>query len=587
MEREKRVKVPKFSLEGLKEARQGVSRLDQLTFDEDDNVYDVVDEEKYSNIVEERRKAADFVVDDEGLGYVDNGEEIVGVGEDRYDVKKRLKEAAKAEDAKMAKKARRLVEDYNPKNTLLRHLQPGTMNAPKLTSKTTAPQTMLDIDALLGGGGGASVKVEGSRLGVKALIPGGLPLPGRPPLPSVKRPALPPSMMGLGGGRSFASSSPSQSFDHSDEGMDLAEDNQAWVEETQPLPHSPQSDEIHQSTKQSKASSLEGPSSSEPVPSPSAPITASHEEPAKLSLTKTSKSLKLAAAAAALKTPQQTPAEDLKPLLAQSTGTGATLSFHDEAPTATEVGQKIDPKSWIQDNETEGGDSYVKMFWMDATEINGVVYLFGRVPVTGADGKIKNYVSACAVVQGCERNLFVLPRQVPGRFKENGSPLRVGMAEVYNELSHLLVPAVIPKQEGRSFRCKPVKRRYAFEYEDIPREETEYMKVVYSAKYGIPSLQQCQEGKTYERIFGAGLSPLELFLLKRQLQGPGWIKIQRPRPNTDYVSWCKVEFTVESPKLVTKLSPTDAPPNPPLTTMCISLKTVSMVMVRQKCQHNI
>ena len=32
--------------------------------DDDDAVYDVVDEDKYAQIVEERRKGGDFVVDD-------------------------------------------------------------------------------------------------------------------------------------------------------------------------------------------------------------------------------------------------------------------------------------------------------------------------------------------------------------------------------------------------------------------------------------------------------------------------------------------------------------------------------------------
>ncbi|RYH30980.1 hypothetical protein EON65_03735 [archaeon] len=32
--------------------------------DDDDNIYDVVDEDKYAELVEKRRKAGDFVVDD-------------------------------------------------------------------------------------------------------------------------------------------------------------------------------------------------------------------------------------------------------------------------------------------------------------------------------------------------------------------------------------------------------------------------------------------------------------------------------------------------------------------------------------------
>jgi hypothetical protein len=74
---------------------------------DDDDLYDVVDEDKYVEIVENRRRAGDFVVDDgefilwikvvvlllfisvglgclDGLGYHDNGEEFIG-GEDGAD----------------------------------------------------------------------------------------------------------------------------------------------------------------------------------------------------------------------------------------------------------------------------------------------------------------------------------------------------------------------------------------------------------------------------------------------------------------------------------------------------------------------
>ena len=48
-------------------------------------------------------------------------------------------------------------------------------------------------------------------------------------------------------------------------------------------------------------------------------------------------------------------------------------------------------------------------------------------------------------------------------------PVRYGMGEVYKELHDVLVPGVIPKGAGHGFKCKPVKRRYAFEVEDVPR----------------------------------------------------------------------------------------------------------------------
>jgi hypothetical protein len=65
------------------------------------------------------------------------------------------------------------------------------------------------------------------------------------------------------------------------------------------------------------------------------------------------------------------------------------------------------------------------------------------------------------------------------------------MAEVHKELSTLLVPDIIPRSQGQSFKCKTVKRKYAFEHGEIPRRETEYLKVVYTARHGYPSVKQC------------------------------------------------------------------------------------------------
>lgn len=65
MERLSRTKKARHSIEEMKAARQkGGSRLEDLNFDDDDDVYEIVDEESYRKIVDDRRKAADFVVDD-------------------------------------------------------------------------------------------------------------------------------------------------------------------------------------------------------------------------------------------------------------------------------------------------------------------------------------------------------------------------------------------------------------------------------------------------------------------------------------------------------------------------------------------
>ena len=50
--------------------------------DDDDRIYDVYSEDEYRKLVQARREQEDFVVDDDGLGYYDDGEEHCWDGDD-------------------------------------------------------------------------------------------------------------------------------------------------------------------------------------------------------------------------------------------------------------------------------------------------------------------------------------------------------------------------------------------------------------------------------------------------------------------------------------------------------------------------
>lgn len=145
--------------------------------------------------------------------------------------------------------------------------------------------------------------------------------------------------------------------------------------------------------------------------------------------------------------------------------------------------------------------------------------------------------------------------------------------EIFQEVRSILVPSVIPADAGTQLKVKFVERQYAFDEPDIPREKTQYLKVVYSAKHGFPSPQHVNEGgKFFQKIFGAKTSPLESFLIKRRLMGPCWLRIRHPKDVNGSTSHCKLEFAIEDPKFLRKLD--DAPPSPPLVVMAISMKTI-------------
>lgn len=287
------------------------------------------------------------------------------------------------------------------------------------------------------------------------------------------------------------------------------------------------------------------------------------EETMKVSLTHTSKKLKAR------------PLIDNSPQMIATTSIDGVdeISGSENSLNTSPLSSNVDSSWFVRQKETDNGalEEYVPFFWMDATESQGVIYLYGRIAVDEPGGQRK-FVSSCCVIHGNQRNLFVLPKS-KNEYRNDDSVLRASMADVYGEINSLLVPSVIPRSEGQGFRCKSVKRKYAFDAPSIPREETEYMKVVYSAKYGVPICNH-EKFEHIERIFGLSSTPLEHFLLKRKLMGPSWLYIKHPRIPSHSVSWCRTEFFIDNPKNVSKIPSHEAPPAPQLSVMSLAFKTV-------------
>ncbi|KAJ2856063.1 DNA-directed DNA polymerase alpha catalytic subunit pol1, partial [Coemansia erecta] len=210
-----------------------------------------------------------------------------------------------------------------------------------------------------------------------------------------------------------------------------------------------------------------------------------------------------------------------------------------------------------------GQPTDVSMYWLDASETNGTVYLFGKL--IGTSGLFE---SCCLRVANVERNVFLLPRT-----NSKAADERFSAIDVHGEFESLAISHGI-----RSFACKPVERRYAFELPDVPAS-AEYLKVVYG--FDQPALPADLSGRTFERVFGTTYSALELLLLKRRMMGPGWLRIKQALPvaDLDKLSWCRHEFVLEDPKSIATMNDDDVgqaklPRTPPITTMTLSLKTV-------------
>lgn len=127
-------------------------------------------------------------------------------------------------------------------------------------------------------------------------------------------------------------------------------------------------------------------------------------------------------------------------------------------------------------------DGSLRFFWLDYLEHDGRVYFIGKT----LDKISKTWLSCCVTVENLQRNLFVLPRE--RRMEEDEetgelveTDIVPSLPDVYNDFDR------VRKKLGiKSFKGKFVKRKYAFGEDDVPRGETQWLKVVYPFE-GMPS----------------------------------------------------------------------------------------------------
>ncbi|XP_056414766.1 DNA polymerase alpha catalytic subunit [Hyla sarda] len=249
-------------------------------------------------------------------------------------------------------------------------------------------------------------------------------------------------------------------------------------------------------------------------------------------------------------------------------------SCWDQIPDETEpVANEVQVDSSLLPLVTgEDGDQVFRFYWLDAYEDQynqpGVVFLFGKVWIESA----QTYVSCCVSIKNIERTIYLLPRetriQLPSG-KDTGVP--VTMMNVYQEFSD----SIANKFKIMKFKSKKLEKSYAFEIPGVPAS-SEYLEVRYSAD--LPQLPQDLKGETFSHVFGTNTSSLELLLLSRKIKGPSWLEIKSPQLNSQPISWCKVEAIVTKPDLVNVVKHM---PAPPVVVLSLSMKTVQNAKTHQ------
>eukprot|EP01134_Creolimax_fragrantissima_P008271 CFRG8271T1 len=205
-----------------------------------------------------------------------------------------------------------------------------------------------------------------------------------------------------------------------------------------------------------------------------------------------------------------------------------------------------------------------RFFYMDIVEDQykrpGTLYVIGKV----WNEATSQFESCCVTINGIERNLFVLPREVEVDRAGLDTDREVSFQTVYKEFD-----TVMEKYGVMKWEASMVTRSYAFEYVDVP-STSEYLKVKYPMSGA--SLPMDLSGTTFSRVFGTNTSATETFLLKRKLMGPTWLDVRGFKRSTPQISWCKWEIEIDGYKSVSKTM--DAPPVPTCRLAAISLKTV-------------
>lgn len=228
--------------------------------------------------------------------------------------------------------------------------------------------------------------------------------------------------------------------------------------------------------------------------------------------------------------------------------------------------EKLDESKILQDSGEAGNESF-KMFWLDYCEVDNSLLLFGKIQTR--DG---NLVSGVVKVNGLCRELYFLPRKHRISNDEEDTEDVVSALDVHEEVT----PLLLEKYGLESIKAKPETMKYAFELPGIPKE-SEYLKVLLPYKTPrnrsliIPSTL---EGETFSHVFGTNANIFEALVLQRNIMGPCWLEISNGNfTEIQNTSHCQVEVAVSSPSFVRPIVDLKlAPPN--LTVTSISVQTI-------------
>ncbi|KAL8689477.1 MAG: hypothetical protein Q9218_004858 [Villophora microphyllina] len=538
----------------------GKTRLSSYKVKDDfESLYEEVDEEGYKKVVRARLDRDDFVVDDNGEGYADDGREewmdekrynSASGSEEELPLKGKAAKRKREEDREKTERTNNSINKYFSNGPVA----PISKSKPLATAEDNAFMADLlgEVDINIPSRQPMKAFKTESRRKVRLLSP---PISQEKPAPVPKqgriaKPALntPPPLDAMDDNDVLLP-------DFDDENMPMSD----------PAPSSPIE----------KAMQRKGPIKTE--------IVDDDDDIMEVSQAVGSKDIKSASVnisgsrpvpkvikkeapypSPASSSPTRPPADAVDPS-AWNDVTSKLNVLSSQGPETMSFGK-------IKIEDAVEADGTLRMFWTDYTEVNGSLCLFGKVK----DRSSNTFVSAFVKIDNILRKLYFLPRTYRQRHNRDTSE-EVEMTDVYTE-----VDALMTRLQVQMHKIKPCSRKYAFELQDVPKE-ADYLKLMYP--YDKPPLAIDSKGDTFSHVFGTNTALFEQFVLWKKIMGPCWLKFDEaaglnPVSNA---SWCKFEVQVTTPKSITVLSESDNLDAPPLTFMSISLRT--MLNVKENKQE--
>ncbi|TLD34096.1 hypothetical protein PspLS_00497 [Pyricularia sp. CBS 133598] len=541
-------------LRALRQA--GKKTFDTYEVEQEGSLYEEVDEDSYKKIVRERLNQDDFVVDDNGEGYADDGREDWDRVPVYYESDSEDGAPARAKTSKAAKRARdeeQAKRDANDRDISEYFSKGASKTQPKQKAIKTEDDDRFLADLL--GEVDSNVRIPAYRVPKKTdktleRRKARAPSPGPDTrLPLHKKVKIMDDRL--------APQSPHADEDDGfmpmdDEPLPLpAED----VPMSDPSPSSPAA-KVAERKAQADKKAPEDADEDEDM------MEVSHAGAIKAS------SVNLAASRPIKKIIEPDPVPE--PI--RSSPVKAEVSDDVDASSWNSITQGLNVVSSQTETRTVGkmdyknaveADGSLRFFWTDYTEVNGSLCLFGKV----LDKKTKAYVSCFIKVDNILRKLYFLPRENRLRDGEECLDEPVQMMDVYSEVDDIMT-----KMKVDMHKIKACTRKYAFELPDVPKEG-KYLKLLYP--YTKPQLDPDRSGETFSRVFGTNTGLFEQFVLLKNIMGPCWLKIG----DADFgairnASHCRLEILVEHPNQISVMSETaDLPDTPPLTIMSLALRT--------------